>query len=220
MFPRINNKIILIKNGKEHRLFWVKGLKVRFHGSNNRVIFYDKVPYMKHVKFDMGDSSQIFVKQSKYRIKDLSINAGATNVTVNIGEDFSIESGKFDFHGEPDSVIDIGDDCQFGCNISLDTADGHTIYDMGTKEVLNGQKDIKISSHVWLCENVSVLKGATIAENSVVGKNSLVTSKLDTPNSIYVGSPAVRLENPKYSNCNWAREAIKTFIKGEKGFKN
>lgn len=211
MFQRINNKIILIKNGKEHRLFGVKGLKVRFHGSNNRVIFYDKVPYMKHVKFDMGDSSQIFVKQSKYRIKDLSINAGATNVTVNIGEDFSIESGKFDFHGEPDSVIDIGDDCQFASNISIDTADGHTIYDMDTKDVLNMPKDINISSHVWLCENVSVLKGAAIPENSVVGKNSMVLSKLTVPNSIYVGSPAIRLENSKYSNCNWSREGIKNF---------
>ena len=143
-----NNKIFLIKNGKAKRLFFVRGLKVNYYGANNRIEFYDKVPKMQNVRICFGENCRVKIRDSKYVIKNLDINARSENVSINIGKDFSIESGEFDFHGEPNLNINIGNDCQFGCNIRLDTADGHTIYNNVNKVILNRPKDINIGDHI------------------------------------------------------------------------
>ena len=207
-FVTQNNKVVLNKCGKIKTLHFVKGLKVKFYGTNNTVEFIDKVPKMKNVKIDCGQNTNIKIAKSNYRIKNLYINARAENVGISISEDFSIESGKFDFHGEPNCNIRIGKDCQFGCNISIDTADGHTIYDNETRNVINTPKDINISNHVWLCENVSVLKGSFIANDVIVAKNALVSGKMLEPNAVIAGLPAKIVK----SNVNWSRAAIKEFM--------
>lgn len=206
-FENRNNHILLNKNGKVRKLRFVKGLKVKFYGGNNKIEFYEKIPKMKNVRIECGDNTSVSIGKSKYRIKNLYINARAENVKVNIGEDFSIESGKFDFHGEPNTSINIGNDCQFGCNIALDTADGHTIFDKNTKQALNNPQSINISNHVWLCENVSVLKGANIPENCVVGKNSLVCKNHTDSNNILAGCPAKTVK----TEIDWTRKANKEY---------
>ena len=206
-----NNYIILNKNGKSKKIYKVKGLKIKFYGSNNRIEFFDKIPKMKNVKIDCGSNSTISIKKTDYRIKNLYINARAKNVQVNIDEDFSIESGKFDFHGEPNISINIGKDCQFGSNIQLDPADGHTIYDEYSKNMLNSPKDININSHVWLCENVSILKGSIIPDNCIVAKGSIATRKFSETNKVIAGIPAKIVETEKYNSINWSREANKNY---------
>ena len=134
------------------------------------------------------------------------INARSSNTNININKDFSIESGTFDTHGEPNTKISIGKDCQFGCNIELDTADGHTIYSTDG-EILNTPKDITIGDHVWLCKNVSVLKGAKIPNNSVIAKGSIVTKQFEKENVILAGTPAKIIK----TNINWSRVACKNF---------
>lgn len=210
-----NNSIILTKNNKSKKLYFVKGLKIKFYGSNNKIEFFDKIPKFKNCYLECGDNNQISFKKTNYRIKNLYINARAKNTIVDVGENFSIESGKFDVHGEPNTSIYIGEDCQFGCKISLDTADGHTIYNEYSNQILNLPKDISIGSHVWLCENVSVLKGSVIADNCLVGKNSLVSGKFLENNKVITGCPAKVINNPKYENVNWSRKAVKEFVKVE-----
>ena len=207
-----NNKIFLIKNGKAKRLFFVRGLKVNYYGANNRIEFYDKVPKMQNVRICFGENCRVKIRDSKYVIKNLDINARAENVSVNIGKDFSIESGEFDFHGEPNLNINIGNDCQFGCNIRLDTADGHTIYNNVNKVILNRPNDINIGDHVWLCRNVSVLKGASIPNNCVVGLGSIVTRAFDKTNKLIVGTPARMIESEQYSNIDWTRSPNRAFF--------
>lgn len=212
-FKVSNNKILLTKNGVSKQIYFVKGLKIKFYGSNNKIEFYDKIPKMKNVKIDCGTNSIINIKQTAYRLKNLYINTRAENVSVNIDENFSIESGKFDFHGEPNININIGKDCQFGSNIQLDPADGHTIYDEYSKNMLNTPKDINIKSHVWLCENVSVLKDTCIPDNCIVAKGSIVTRKFNDTNKVIAGIPAKIIETEKYNSINWSREANKNYNK-------
>ena len=50
-------------------------------------------------------------------------------------------------------------------------------------------KDVVIGDHVWLCNGVNVLKGASIGSDSVVGTQSVVTKDI-CPNSITCGNPA------------------------------
>ena len=207
----VNNKILLTKNGVSKQIYFVRGLKVKFYGSNNKIEFWDKVPKMKNVRIDCGSNSRISIKQTPYRLKNLYINARAENVQVNIDEDFSIESGKFDFHGEPNININIGKDCQLGSNIQIDPADGHTIFDETSEYMLNSPKDININSHVWLCENVSLLKGVNIPSNCIVAKGSIVTRTFSETNKVIAGVPATIIQSEKYSFVNWSRCSNKNF---------
>ena len=47
-----------------------------------------------------------------------------------------------------------------------------------------------LRNYLWLTRNVSVLKGALIAEGSVIGHSSVVTGRCSTSYSVYAGSPA------------------------------
>ena len=207
-----NNKIVLIKNGKEKRLNYVRGLKVNYYGANNRIIFYDDIPKMRNVRICIGNNCKISIGASGYLIKNLDINARAENVEVNIGKDFSLESGAIDFHGEPNLAVNIGDDCQFGCDIRIDIADGHTIYNEESRQILNTPKNVNIGNHVWLCRGVSILKGASIPDNCVAGLGTIVTKPFAKRNSLLVGTPARICDSEQYKHINWTRMPNKAFV--------
>ncbi len=209
---KYGNKVTLIKNNIIKNIKNIKGCKTKFYGSNSIVEFSDKVPKMNNVVIHLGNNCKVLFGKSAHRIKNLFINMRADNCMLMIGKDFSIESGKIDYHGEPNLKIEIGDDCLFGSNIEIDPSDGHTIYDCVSRQQLNKPQNIFIGNHVWLCRNVSVLKGAIISNNSVVGKNSVVTSKFNTSNVIIAGIPAKIIQSEKYQNINWSREANKNFF--------
>ena len=186
-------------------------MNIKFYGSDSVIKFIGNIPKMKNVKINCGSNCKIVIGKSDYRIKNLFIDMKTDNSELIIGENFSIESGKFDFHGEPNLKIEIGNDCQFGCNVEIDTADGHTIYDMDTNAQLNLPQNVKIGNHVWLCKNVSVLKGAIIQDNTVAGKGSIISSKFNDSNIVIAGIPAKIIKSEKYQNINWSRKANRDF---------
>jgi acetyltransferase-like isoleucine patch superfamily enzyme len=67
------------------------------------------------------------------------------------------------------------------------TSDGHNIVKHG--ERINSANDISIGCHVWLADNVTVLKGASIGDQSIVGINSTLTKPIGS-GVIAVGNPA------------------------------
>jgi len=81
----------------------------------------------------------------------------------------------------------IKDECMLSRNATLLTSDGHPIYRGG--KIINNASDITIEEHVWLADNVTILKGVRIGKNSVVGINSTVTKDVSC-NSIIAGNPA------------------------------
>lgn len=85
------------------------------------------------------------------------------------------------------SVICIGSDCLFGRDCEIRASDGHYIYQNG--ERINKSKSVEIGDHVWLANEVLVLKGVKIGRDSVVGARSLVTKNIDN-NCLAVGNPA------------------------------
>ena len=60
-------------------------------------------------------------------------------------------------------------------------------------------KPIHIGNHVWLCAEVHVMKGSHIADGSIVGYRSLVTSKFTEQNILIAGNPAQFVQ----SNVKW-----------------
>lgn len=211
MWLKYTNGLHLVAKDKDKSIKRIRGLKTKFYGSYSTIEFLEKIPKMKNVVIHTGNNSKVIFGKTKYRIKNLYIDMRADNATLIIGDDFSCESAKIDFHGEPNLKVEIGNDCQFGCNIEIDPADGHTIYNQETNEPLNTPKNIKIGNHVWLCKNVSILKDVIIPDNCVVAKGSIVTSKFDKTNSVIAGAPAKVITSEKYQNINWTRTANRDF---------
>lgn len=85
--------------------------------------------------------------------------------------------------------ISIGELCLFGDGVHVTVSDMHSIIDEASGQRINPAADVTLGNHVWIGQNVLVLKGAEIGEHSVVGANALVTGTLPG-HSLCVGSPA------------------------------
>jgi acetyltransferase-like isoleucine patch superfamily enzyme len=88
---------------------------------------------------------------------------------------------------EPSRVI-IGPECMFADGVDILTSDFHPIFDVETGERINKAKDIELGAHVWLGLRTTLLKGARIGANSVIGANAVVSKELPE-GCIAVGNP-------------------------------
>jgi len=104
----------------------------------------------------------------------------------------------------------------FASNIIIRPSDGHSIYDINTKELLNKGENIIIGNHVWSGLNSIFLKGARVADNSIIGANSLVNKKFHEENVIIAGSPAKIVKR----GVNWDRKSPRLFDKSIEFRKN
>jgi len=132
-------------------------------GKNNSLVFSDKV-IVRHTQIEiLGDNCSIFIGENCI-----------------IGHDcyLSAKEGK--------SLI-IKKDCMLSRNVKLMTSDGHPLYRDGN--IINHSADITIEKHVWLADNVTILKGVNIGSNSVIAINSTVTKNVPAT-SIVAGNPA------------------------------
>jgi acetyltransferase-like isoleucine patch superfamily enzyme len=85
-------------------------------------------------------------------------------------------------------------------NVTIRTGDSHSIYDKTTNEFLNNNSSVIIEDHVWIGDDVTILKGVKISSGSIVGTKSLVTKDVPT-NSVTVGIPSKVVKN----NIIWKR---------------
>lgn len=95
------------------------------------------------------------------------------------------------------SLIKMGDDCLLSWNIMILDGDGHDIY------LQNGiyseiETNIFIGTHVWICANSTILKGALISDDSIVGAGTIVSKKIKRKNVLIAGENRVVKEN-----VNW-----------------
>ena len=85
--------------------------------------------------------------------------------------------------------IRIGESCLFSGGIHFRTGDSHSLTDLEGKRT-NPSRDITIGDHVWLGMNVTVLKGVTVPDSSVVGACSVVSGRFGKPHCVIAGNPA------------------------------
>ncbi len=105
---------------------------------------------------------------------------------MKIGNNFNFNDGEFILPvGMKNQKLSIGNNCLFSSRIFIQTNDGHSIYDIKSKELLNNKGgDIQIGDHCWIGYCVSILKNASLCNNIIVGANSVVTKKFNIENSI------------------------------------
>ena len=79
--------------------------------------------------------------------------------------------------------------CLFSNSIDIATTDWHSLYD-DKDRLLNPEKDVHIGKHVWIGRKVTVCKGVSIPDDSVIGVGSIVTMSFCENNVVIAGNPA------------------------------
>lgn len=168
------------------------------HGDHN-LIRIGEGGTIKNVKFEIYGSYNSIVIGSKVSLRNAQIHLGDNGSSMHIGNNTYIGDG---FHAGilEGADISIGNDCMFSVNTSLLNSDAHTIIDLATGARMNNALDIFIGNHVWFGQDVTVLKGARIADDTIIGNKSMVTQGNYEGNSVYVGIPA-RLQRGGYNGC-------------------
>ena len=162
-------KSVIINHGKNNQLIIGKGCRLsecrfEFFGDGNQV-FIDHDCNGRTIDIWIGDGSRIEIGNHSHFVGDIHLA--------------SIE-GK---------TIHIGERCLFSSEIVLRTSDSHSILDMENHRI-NPAETVWIDDHVWVGQQVMVLKGAKIGRDSIVGTRALVTGKEFPANVVLAGSPA------------------------------
>ncbi|MBD3793842.1 MAG: acyltransferase [Campylobacterales bacterium] len=142
----------------------VVGCRISIKGKNNKLIIQEGARVLRATLEIVGDNCTLFIGQ-RSMIGD--------NCYLSVKED-----GR---------RLYIGDDCGLSRNIKIMTSDGHPIFQ--NAERINPAKDIVVGAHVWIADNVTLLKGVTIGDGSVIGINSTVVASVPQ-NAVAVGNPA------------------------------
>lgn len=181
-------------------------LTIVFHGKDN---FVDIHPDARigplRLEFH-GSRSCFIIGPTSAEEKQKGFSA-----TVRIGEDCEVRIGcnvsttGRCFIGVSEGVsLTIGNDCMLASRVQLRGDDSHTIFDVRTGQRANPSQNVVIGNHVWLADDVCILKGSRIGDGSVVGVGSIVTGTIPN-NCVAVGSPArvVRRDIAWERACLW-----------------
>jgi len=205
-----NNKVILLlDNGERVENPEISGLKVDFFDKNNLVEIQEgAVFHNTHLK--LRTSCHILIEKTHPRgIRNTVVDmAGSTNAELFIGSGTSIESARFAMANENDISVNLGKGCLLSSNIVFRATDGHVIYNISSREILNKTRPINIGNNVWIGANTVVLKGAEVADNSIIGTMSLVSRKFKEENTAIAGNPAEVVKK----DILWSRQYIKDWI--------
>lgn len=121
---------------------------------------------------------------------------------IKIDKETTIEQATFS--ATESKSIEIGSDCMFSNNITIQTSDSHSIIDNKTNLRINHSGNVIIQNHVWIAPSVNILKGVTIGTGSVIGIGSVVTKNVPQ-NCVFAGNPAKIVK----SDISWKRELLK-----------
>lgn len=188
----INNQIIFSDN-VQHEL-----ATTTINGSNNR-IFIQKNTKIDAKIFIHGNDNELIIDESCKISGNIHIRQGScikigkhtTFVFVNL---FALEK----------TPIIIGEDCMFSSGIIIRNSDEHSIIDKISKQRINQASSVMIKNRVWLCENVYITKGVMIADEVIVGANSLVTNNLTENYALFAGNPAKLIKK----DVTWDRQLL------------
>ena len=103
---------------------------------------------------------------------------------------------NFNFTVQDDGLVEIGDHCDFGPNVTIVTPCHPMLPDErekfpdedGVEKRLCWAKPVKIGNHCWFGANVVICPGVTIGDGCVIGAGSVVTRDIP-PMSFAAGNP-------------------------------
>ena len=187
-------------NGKNNKLeiarSFMRKTRINIIGNNNEITFGERCSLDSSVITIRGNDNfihlgkKVFMKNGDLWIED-------DNGGITIGDKTTI-SGFTHLACIEGKSIAIGSDCLFSSDVYFRVGDSHSILDMHGNRI-NPSEDVFVGNHVWFGNKTILNKGASIANDSIVGTGAIVTKKFTQPNVIIAGVPARVIKE----NINW-----------------
>ena len=189
-----NNVILLDPHHKEDGTG-----QIRCIGNNNRVVIINPLVFNKLFVEAANGANIVVGKHAAVNKLWLTSLKGAS---IEIGRELRV-NGSVSIRADEEANITMGDDCLLAPGVKIWSSDMHSIFELSTGKRINHARDIIIENHVWLCDEVKVLKGSIIRSNSVIGSNSVVAREIPA-NSVAVGNHV----QVKKTGINWSIDLI------------
>ncbi|MBQ7739746.1 MAG: hypothetical protein IJT65_00735 [Eubacterium sp.] len=181
-FNEIENNKALIGENVE-----MKNSVIRIKGENNILVIEAGVRlYDSQIKFN-ASNSVVFISSNKHIVK-LNIDIYNNSVFF-IGKDNYL-NGVLNVTLSEQKNVFIGDNNLFAFGIWIRTADPHLVYSTETKKRINPSKSVFLGDHVWVGQNVFVLKGTKMHSGSILGAGAVCAGKELGSNCSFAGNPA------------------------------
>ena len=163
---------------------------INFSGENN-ILYCDKNVCLNKSELNFsGRNSLIY------------LGIGEHKVNISLWNDSVCHCGRFIYYNDTLKILlsehkhcFIGDSCIISSDVFIRNSDPHLIYSCDDGNRINPTKSVYIGDHVWLGQNVNILKGTQIDSGSIIGASSVVAGKIIPHNSIWAGSPTRQIKN-------------------------
>lgn len=173
----LNNSIIIHSK--------IKHSIISVNGNNNKILIGENCIINNCKIIIYGDNNNVVIEDTARLLGGAKLILDGNGI-VHIGKNAGIREVKFLAKG---AEIKVGELCMFSNNILIRTHDSHNVIDNNTKGVLNPPQNVILGDHVWVGQNVTVLKGVTIGSNSILALGAIVTKSCPA-NCIMAGVPA------------------------------
>jgi len=191
--------------GKRNTIYkgtsFLKNCRIIIKGNNNRITFGNKCLLNKTTINIVGDNNtiqignEVCIYEGEFHIED-------NGNLIDIGEKTLI-CGKTHLAAIEGTVIKIGKESLFSSDIVFRTGDSHSILNF-EGERINHSQDILLGDRVWIGNRVICTKGASMANDSIIGTGSILTKPINRANVVVAGIPAKVIKE----NIKWCRERI------------
>ena len=209
IFALKNNKIIVINENGAQINKKIKGLTVKFKGANATIKIHTPCPKFLNTVIECGDNVNISIGGSNNRIFNSFFSVLSDGATLTIGNNASIRGAIIVIKENKNLSVNIGDDCLIAPNVKIWTTDFHTVIDSKNLKPINPPSSIKIGNHCWICEDVTIAKGVSLSDDTIVASKSYVTKSFDKSNIIIGGVSAKIIKE----NTTWSSEPYDRYNK-------
>ena len=171
--------------------------KLQISGNGNEVIFEKNAIIVRSHIYLSGNNNRIIIREGAY-LEGTDICLEDNNLLLVIGRNTFVGPSHLAVT-EDGSKLQIGDGCMISSHVQIRTGDSHAIVDLQGNR-LNPARSVTIGNHCWLGEGCKIMKGVTLAQDTVVSTGSIVTKSFN-PSVLLGGVPAKILKE----NINWNR---------------
>lgn len=152
---------------------------------------YSKIHIGKYTHLDCnvrlfsGNKGEIDIEEKVVLNKMTEISA-SWGGKIRMGDNVACGKNGF-FLAQNESSICLGSRGMYSSCVNMTTGSHHILNE--DNEDITNRRNIEIGKHVWIGVGATVLAGAEIGEDSIVGASSVVTGKVGS-NATIVGAPA------------------------------
>jgi acetyltransferase-like isoleucine patch superfamily enzyme len=147
-----------------------------------------------------GDDNTVVIGASVFA-RQCSIHVEDSGNRLTIGDNSAL-CGRGHLALTEGRRMAIGCGALFSTDVTIRTGDSHSIVDQRSGQRINQGRDVIPGDHVWLGNQVIILKGPEINSNSIVASGSVLPGASFPTNVIIGGNPARVIRE----NVNWRSE--------------